>query len=532
MKEKQMLNNFWQRARRISQAVKEIGSKSARKIAEVTGISKSAVSRHLRAERKRNKYPESYLWESAAGQLWLVRLVVAVIFHFGIKRGAGAETISEFFRAIRIETHVGTSPTAIRNMRQQIEALILEYGEKYQEEGAKNSDSLEVTGGVDETFFNQMMILVLLDLRSGYILMEEASDNRTYKTWKEKVEKVLKNLNANVHYLVSDRAKALISLATKYFEVASIADLFHALHKIAQTFSFALRNKINACQKELEKLEAKLAKISEKEKDEDNRLLELKQKVVATAGRLKILQNAYERYRLLLRKFSLIVHPFNYENNKAQSSHDVEEKLVKIIKGLKEIAKQFDLNYKKLKTVKKQLPDIACLMDIWWNRFDSSLSQLALDNETKKWIKEKLLPYIYWKNQISKTNSKEIRLLYQAAYQNAKKSLIDDPFSSTIDPPLRSQLEEWAQTMVDRFCRTSSAVEGRNGALSQLNHSRRGLRKKRLPVLTVLHNFEQRRADGTTAAERFFGQEFPDLFEWLLPQITSIPRPRIRGAVG
>lgn len=526
-----MLNNFWQRARRIGQTIKEIGSKSVRKIACATGISKSAVQRHLQAEKKRNKYPESYLWESAAGQIWLVRLVVAVIFYFGIKRGAGAETISEFFRAIRIDTHVATSPTAIRAIRVKIEALILEYGEKYQKEGAKNSPFLHVCGAVDETFFKDMMILVLLDVPTNYIIMEEASSNRTYETWKEKVEKVLKNMNANVHYLVSDRAKALISLATNYFEVASIADLFHALHKIAQTFSLALRNKIVACQKELEELEAKLTKATEKQEDERNILIELKQKLVATAGRLDILQNTYERYRLLLHRFSLIVHPFNYENNNIQSSHEVEEKLEEIIKSLYEIAKKFDLNYKKLKTVKNQLPDIACLMDIWWNWIDSSLSELALDSQTIKWIKEKLLPYIYWQNQISKTSSKKIRPLYQKAYEKAKKSLIDDPFTETLDPQLRSQLEEWAQTMVERFCRTSSAVEGRNGTLSQLNHSRRGLGKKRLPVLTVLHNFEQRRADGTTAAERFFCQEFPDIFEWLLPQITSIPRPRSRAAI-
>lgn len=61
----------------------------------------------------------------------------------------------------------------------------------------------------------------------------------------------------------------------------------------------------------------------------------------------------------------------------------------------------------------------------------------------------------------------------------------------------------------------------------RLNHCRRGLGQKRLPVLTVLHNFELTRADGTTAAERFFGQEFPDLFEWILPQITELPLPRL-----
>jgi len=39
------------------------------------------------------------------------------------------------------------------------------------------------------------------------------------------------------------------------------------------------------------------------------------------------------------------------------------------------------------------------------------------------------------------------------------------------------------------------------------------------------HNFFIKRADGTTAAERFFGQKPRDLFEWLLDKI-ELARPR------
>ncbi|MGL5944029.1 MAG: DUF6399 domain-containing protein [Waterburya sp.] len=32
--------------------------------------------------------------------------------------------------------------------------------------------------------------------------------------------------------------------------------------------------------------------------------------------------------------------------------------------------------------------------------------------------------------------------------------------------------------------------------------------------------------DGTTAAERLFGQKFPDLFEYLVKNIGELPQPR------
>ncbi|MBF0585105.1 MAG: hypothetical protein HQL80_12845 [Magnetococcales bacterium] len=80
--------------------------------------------------------------------------------------------------------------------------------------------------------------------------------------------------------------------------------------------------------------------------------------------------------------------------------------------------------------------------------------------------------------------------------------------------------------MADKFQRTSSAVEGRNGCLSQMYHNGRGLTIQRLKALTVIHNFDCRRGDGTTAAERLFGTQFPDLFEWVVGRMGELPPAR------
>ncbi len=80
--------------------------------------------------------------------------------------------------------------------------------------------------------------------------------------------------------------------------------------------------------------------------------------------------------------------------------------------------------------------------------------------------------------------------------------------------------------MARQFQRSSSAVEGRNGCLSQMYHNGRGLSEKRLRALTVIHNYGIRREDGTTAAQRLFGCEFPDPFTWLLGEMGELPLPR------
>ena len=89
-----------------------------------------------------------------------------------------------------------------------------------------------------------------------------------------------------------------------------------------------------------------------------------------------------------------------------------------------------------------------------------------------------------------------------------------------------TQWQAWATSMVTKFQRTSSPVEGRNGYLSQIHHNRRGLSTRRLRVMTTIHNFHLQRSDGSTAAERLFGKLFPDLFEWLVQQMPVLPQAR------
>lgn len=78
----------------------------------------------------------------------------------------------------------------------------------------------------DETFFGDFLILVLMDLRSGYLLLEDISDNRSFDTWFEKITPRLEALGIEINHAVSDRAKALIKLAVTGFECESGADLF------------------------------------------------------------------------------------------------------------------------------------------------------------------------------------------------------------------------------------------------------------------------------------------------------------------
>ena len=97
---------------------------------------------------------------------------------------------------------------------------------------------------------------------------------------------------------------------------------------------------------------------------------------------------------------------------------------------------------------------------------------------------------------------------------------------SALHPVEQERLKRKAATLAEVFQRSSSNVEGRNGYLSLRNHALRGLDHPRKRVcLTTVHNFLLTRPDGTTAAERFFGQKPRSMFTAILGAVTIPPAP-------
>ena len=99
-------------------------SDTVRQAAEELDVSKSAAHRHQQAIKRRSLYPESYFWDTAEGQEWLCRLLVAVSFIFVIQRGLGVETVTSFLQLLRLDTHIGISPGALRSVVQCVEEKI------------------------------------------------------------------------------------------------------------------------------------------------------------------------------------------------------------------------------------------------------------------------------------------------------------------------------------------------------------------------------------------------------------------------
>jgi hypothetical protein len=143
-------------------------------------------------------------------------------------------------------------------------------------------------------------------------------------------------------------------------------------------------------------------------------------------------------------------------------------------------------------------------------------------------VYESLLPLVYWEHQVAQTRCARRKAKIVQALEAVRAEFDTHAITQRLAPQVLADWQAWARLRVQAFARASSAVEGRNGYLSQMHHNQRGLPKQRYKVWTVLHNFDCRAADGTTPASRFFGRSFPDLFETVLSTIDALPRPRKR----
>jgi hypothetical protein len=520
---------LWAKSVGIFNAIREHGKQSMRRLADRTGLSKSSVHRHLQAMARRDRYPESSLWETEAGRAWLIRLIVATLFVFGLKRGAGAETLSEFFSRLRLEAHVGCSPSALRRVMHTLEGLLLETAAAWEKEGIAHGEIRPVIGAVDETFLQRMM-LVFMDLATGYLLMEEVAADRSFATWFDRANERLTTFGTEVLYLVSDRAKALIKLAHTGLGCPSIPDLFHLGHALAKGYSLAIFGRLRQAKRDLEQARQRLETVQKDAQGDRVQIAQAQGRVAACATSVTHWKGVGRAWRQHLSNVSRILHPWRLADATCQTSKEVEEQLRAELEAIETLLETNGLPVKKdtLNKVRKQLAGIAALVDCWWQTMRQDLAQMAMTPKWTQWTEELLLPLMYWHEQLRRTRCPGQKAQIALVLQAVEEAFERHACTRQLKPELLAGWKAWAAEHAKAFQRASSAVEGRNGYLSQMQHNHRGLPRRRYQVWTVLHNFDCWAADGTTPASRFFRRSFPDLFESVLSHIEELPMPRQR----
>ena len=447
-----------------------------------------------------------------------------MLYLFGLECGVGGDKLSRFFKLIRIDTHVGVSGSALRRQLNQMELLLAQFQAECERQVEKPSRKAVVA--MDETFFGEFLILVLMDLRSGYLLLEEVSEDRRFDTWYAKTAPRLESLGIEVNHAISDRAKALIKLALSGFECAAGADLFHAQQDVSRWLGASLARRRAGAEKQFKAAQSAVDNAVETATHPEQAAL-VKQRLEAEQALEQAKQTRVD-YHEHLQGIAEEIHPFSLNDNSPKAAKQVEKGLENRAQAFERIANDQDIEDKNdtLKKFRNQIQALALTVSFWWLWVRETLQDLAVNVEMEHWLTTTLLPLVYWHHQLHKTQNRKARDKYRKAWQQAVQAFNAHPVTRTLPESEIQRWLIWAESMVRQFHRSSSAVEGRNGCLAQMYHNGRGLTQQRLRALTVIHNYGIKRQDGTTAAMRLFETDFPDLFPWLLEKMGALPLPR------
>jgi PAS domain-containing protein len=162
------------------------------------------------------------------------------------------------------------------------------------------------------------------------------------------------------------------------------------------------------------------------------------------------------------------------------------------------------------------------MIGVWFSLWD-------FPEPVRQWMRQEFIPGLYLARVAEKaSDAAERHRLRELSREILARARSPDGLWGTLNPEVQADWERKAQICADLFQRSSSCVEGRNGQLSLKHHALHRFTLRKLQALTVLHNYLIRRADGTTAAERFYGTAPRDLFAWLLDRLPVPARPRAR----
>jgi len=507
-----------------------------------------ATMRHWVARAQTSEAPTAFVEfvESPEGLQVLHQVVTAATYVLTQVVGGGVRSICTFLELSGLWRLVaagyGTQQQAVKAM----EEAIIAFGAQEKETLAAKMAPKSITVTQDETF-HAKPCLVASEPVSNFILVEEHAENRRAETWNAAMDRGLEGLPVEVFQSTSDEGTALLSHAKTSLEAHHSPDLFHPQQDISRATSLPLQRQeeaakeaarqvaeqVDALAKEAEAYQAQRSGPG-RPRDYDKQIEEACQAYDAAVARSVEAADRRQEVRDAARAISRSYHPFNLKTGAVRDAATVEADLQTQYEVIDRVATETGLSARCLALLGKArrlVPQMVATIAFIHSLIQEKVEALDLAPKVEASVINHLIPMHYLEAVVRKAPTAEARTDLRRRAALLRKRL-ESPRSAL------SRLERQEREIVDRvalecaqlFQRSSSNVEGRNGVLALRHHSIHHLSPRKLGALTVVHNFGITRADGTTAAERFFGQPHRDLFEHLLVSLPPPKRPAARRA--
>jgi hypothetical protein len=485
-------------------------------------------------------------FESPAGLSFLHQMLAAMHLVFGQANNAGIRSLCTFLELSGLHHFVAASYGSQQAAAEEMENQIVQFGQEEDQRLAAQMQPREISVAEDETFHPQCC-LVGIEPVSNFILLEQYADRRDTDTWHRCMDERLTSLPITVLQVTSDEAKALIRHAEFCLGAHHSPDLFHVQHETVKATGLALAGQVEQAEKQLEQTRLHLEQTrrvlaacidscpqSDYRDQLQQQLNQAETALAAAEQDLQACRARRQRATEARRGLSEAYHPINVENGLPQDAETVAQRLDDCFDELDQVAEEAGLSQRardRLAKARRVRPLMQATIDFFWTTVQIWFARWNLSPAVVKLMREILVPVSYLRIAAGKASTaderKRLQDLAEAVEARARSP---DCVWNSLNAADQDQLRERARQCATLFQRSSSCVEGRNGHLALKHHALHQLSGRKLSVLTVLHNYFIRRADGSTAAQRFYGHPPRDLFGWLLDRISFPARPRGRAA--
>jgi len=507
---------------------------SQRQYAQDHDIPRSTLGYWLRRDTPANADAVATFFHSPAGAACLRGIVLAAFVAFHQRGACGIRLIGSFLELAQLDRFVASSRGALQPLAAGLEADLGTFDDEQRPLLAKQMAPKHIAVTADENFHGKDPCLVAIEPVSNFILVECYRDRRDADTWTKALREGVRDLLVTVVLLNSDLARGLLCCAEKGLEVAHSPDLFHGQRDLLKPLLLPLARPIQQAEKDLEKAKQHTEKVDATldQVQSPEAVFAIVEAVRNELGIAKRLEEAQERQEQVVQRVRGLAddyHPFDRHTGLPVTAEQVAERLHQHLERVEKVVAQAGLGARAQEAVTKTrswVGTLAACVAWFWMLTNKCVEELELNDEQERAVSESLLPGLYWEQAAARARTGEERQrLRQLATQLQKAAWQEGSVLASLPESGQRAVQRVAVECAGLFSRSSSCVEGRNGRLSLHHHGQGRLSARKLKALTVVHNYGVKRADGTTAAERFFGVKHRDLFSWLLERMPDLPRP-------
>lgn len=520
---------------------------STRAFARAAGVPHTTLHYwQQRQQRTDAPAPLVAFFDSPDGLAFLKRLLLALHLVFQQAGIAGLRPLCRFLVLAHLDAFVAASYGTHQQLATWLQQQLDHYDQQQRQQLALTMTPKTVTLCEDENFHGAQPCLVAIEPLSNFLVLEAYQPQRDAQTWNTAVQTALAGLPVTVVQVTSDLASGLRAHACDGLQAHHSPDLLHVQADLHKATSLPLQRLCDAATAMHLEKQATAQEWQQRYQqhqagirtpgpapDFEDKIGWANTVVTYWEQQLSQQQQRQEQVREAVRALGDDYHPFDNQTGQAVCAQQLQQRLEQRVATVERVAQEADLSEacrQKIAKAKRVLPRLVATLVWFWHSMQLLVESLELTQEQERVVNERLLPGLYWAGaaERGRTAADKARL------RGLSVRLLQGVWSESgvwngVAEAQQKVIKGVCQEGVNRFVRSSSCVEGRNGQLSLYHHGSHALSPGKLKALTVLHNYFIERSDGSTAAERFFGQKPADLFDWLLQRFPDPPRPAKRA---